>query len=386
MLGGFVELGAKTAGRRKFSLDAALTRALKDAGVWNIAQDERHFGRDLAGRAGVGNGGEVRAAARTQHAQTEWLFTSHARSCTERPAAFTSTKRMKEGPLVKPPGEAIVLGMKRMQQLLFFFTPWMFAAAAIAQGKFIQIGYTNCLEVAKLPKAEFDKIGQLKWYFAHASVGANIMDGIADLHELDPALYQLRGVKSGETPPAATEAGVIYEHNRGNPGWKAKFDKFHACVSGGWRAPRVNIVVNKLCYIDQTASVNYYINSMTNLEAACPSTTLVYTTIPLMTDPDMLNYLRNGFNRRLRDWCRANGKVLLDIADIEAHDPKGAPCTFNYHGKACQKLCADYTKDGGHLNEQGRQLVARGFYALAAALVNRGAETSAPQTANAATK
>ena len=255
----------------------------------------------------------------------------------------------------------------------------MCAATAIAQGKFIQIGYASCLEVAQYPKAQFDKIGRLKWYFAHASVGANLMDGIADLHRLDPAACQLRGVPSQAAPPTATEAGVIYEHNRGNPGWKAKFNQFHDCVTGGWRAPRVNVVVNKLCYIDQAASVNYYINSMTNLEAACPETMVVYTTMPLMTGEDGDNYLRHGFNNRLREWCRANGKALLDLADIEAHDPKGAPCTFNYRGQTCQKLCADYTTDGGHLNEAGRQLVARGFYALGAALVNRGAEAQAPR-------
>jgi hypothetical protein len=273
-----------------------------------------------------------------------------------------------------------------MQRLLFFFPPWMFAAAAFAQGKFTQIGYSNCLEVAKYPNSQFDKIGRLKWYFAHASVGANIMDGIADLHKLDPVSYQLRGVSANEAPPAATEAGVIYEHNRGNPGWKAKFDHFHAGVTGGWRAPRVNVVVNKLCYIDQAANVNYYLNSMTNLEAACPGTIVVYATVPLMTGEDNENYLRNGFNNRLREWCRANARVLFDLADIEAHDPKGAPCTFGYRGKTCQKLCADYTVDGGHLNEEGRQSVARGFYALGAALVNRSAETPAPQTASATPK
>lgn len=269
---------------------------------------------------------------------------------------------------------------------MFFLPPWMFAAAAIAQGKFIQIGYSNCQEVARFPKPLFDKIGQLKWYFAHASVGANIMDGIADLHSLDPASYQIRGASAGAAPPASTEGGVIYEHQRGNPGWKAKFDMFHACVSNGWRFPRVNVVVDKLCYIDETASVNYYVNSMTNLEAACPDTIVVYTTMPLMTGEDGENYLRNGYNHRLRDWCRANGKVLFDIADIEAHDPKGALCAYTYRGKTCQKLCSEYTKDGGHLNHEGRQLVARGFYALGAALADRRMENTVVQQAAPATR
>jgi len=254
----------------------------------------------------------------------------------------------------------------------------------MAQGRFIQIGYTNCLSVSKLTPQQVEKIGQLKWYFAHASVGANMMDGIGDLHRLDPHTFQIQAVSAGATPPAATQPGAIYEHQRGNPGWKAKFDQFQSCVSNGWRFPLVNIAMNKLCYIDEHANFNYYINSMTNLEAVYPQTVFVYTTIPLMASEDSDNALRNIYNLRLRDWARASGRVLFDIADIEAHDPSGAPCTFVYHGKTCQKLCADYTRDGGHLNTEGRQLVARGFYALGAALTANPPERTVQPTATAA--
>src|ERR1051326_1747776 len=96
-----------------------------------------------------------------------------------------------------------------------------------------------------------------------------------------------------------------------------------------------------------------------------------HTTMPLMTDADSDNFLRNAFNDRLREWTRQNGRVLFDIADIETHDPNGKPCTFQYRNKTYQKLCDSYTKDGGHLNEAGRQLVAKGFSALAAAVVEK---------------
>jgi lysophospholipase L1-like esterase len=258
---------------------------------------------------------------------------------------------------------------------LYFLPPWLFAAGAVAQGKFIHIDYTNTLAVTKLPREQLDKIGQLKWYFAHASVGANIMDGIADLHQLDPGSCPLRNISASATPPPATQPGAIYDHNRGNPGWKAKFDTFASCVSNGWRFPAVNVALNKLCYIDQTASLRYYLNSMTNLESAYPDTVFVYATMPLMTSEDADNYLRNRFNTHLREWCRTNGRVLFDIADIEAHDAAGAPCEFTYRGKTCQRLCNAYTSDGGHLNPQARQLMARGFYALGAALAARAAET-----------
>ena len=144
-------------------------------------------------------------------------------------------------------------------------------------------GYTNCLAVSGYTQALMNEIGQLKWYFAHASVGVNMMDGVADLRAMSTNLYQFRGASEDEVPPTATLTGMVYEYDRGNPGWQAKVDDFEAYVSNGWRFPKVNLAVNKFCYIDQTASLNYYLSLMSNLEAAFPETVFVHTTIPLMT-------------------------------------------------------------------------------------------------------
>jgi lysophospholipase L1-like esterase len=130
--------------------------------------------------------------------------------------------------------------------------------------------------------------------------------------------------------------------------------------------------MNKLCYIDQGASFKYYLRSMINLEAEFPQTVFGYATIPLTTAEDGDNFLRNAFNDRLREWVNQNGRVLFDIADIEAHDPEGNVWTFQYRERACQKLCEKYSTDGGHLNKPGRQSVARGFYAISAALMETG--------------
>jgi hypothetical protein len=261
--------------------------------------------------------------------------------------------------------------MNAFKRLSYFFLPIPFAAVAVAQDRSIRIGYAECVSATNYPKATIEKIAQLKWYFAHASVGANMMDGVSDLHAMDKGLYPFQGISAYKTPPASAQDGVIYEHNRGNPGWKAKFDGFESCVNKGWHHPKINIAMNKLCYIDQSASFKYYLHSMTNLEAAFPETVIVYTTMPLMTGTDADNFLRNAFNERLREWTRQNGRVLFDLADIEAHASDGNVCTFQYRNKTYQKLCDSYTKDGGHLNETGRQLVAKGFYALAAALIQK---------------
>ena len=66
--------------------------------------------------------------------------------------------------------------MNAFKRLGYFFLPIPFAAVAVAQEKSIRIGYAECVSATNYPKATLEKIGQLKWYFAHASVGANMMD------------------------------------------------------------------------------------------------------------------------------------------------------------------------------------------------------------------
>src|SRR4051812_26923326 len=233
----------------------------------------------------------------------------------------------------------------------YFLLPLPLAAAPLADDKSIRIGYAQCAALAGTPSSFSEKAAKLKWYFAHASVGANMVDGLADLRKSNAGAFPYSTYFCDRTPPPKTKTGTVYEHNRGNPGWKSKFDQFELTVSNGWHFPAVDIVLNKLCYIDELASPRYYIHSMTNLEAAFPQTVFVYMTMPLTTASDWQNALRNGFNDRVRDWARQNGRVLFDLADIESHDAKGQPCTFSRRNKTCHRLCAEYTNDGGHLNE-----------------------------------
>lgn len=243
----------------------------------------------------------------------------------------------------------------------------------VSFGSGLLIAYAAVAAMPALPAPRLAKLGQASWFFAHASVGGNMIAGLSDLHSASASSFPLVPVSAGATPPAAPTPGVVYEFSRGNPGWKSKIDDFADYANQGWREPAASIMLNKLCYIDQNADLDYYLRSQTALEAAHPGTVFVYATIPLTTDADGDNYQRNVFNDALRDWAVANNKALFDIADIEAHDPDGAAHTFVYNGRVCQKLQNGFTTDGGHLNDPaktGRRQVARGFYALAWALMN----------------
>jgi len=240
------------------------------------------------------------------------------------------------------------------------------------------IDHNDLVVLKALPDSAVAAVAEQRWFFAHASVGANMRSGMIDLRSLNASRYplalssvsynstELRAVNA----PASTTAGTIYDCNRGNPGWESKLTVFQNSVTvSGWHDSAVDVVMDKFCYIDQAASADSYLNSMSVLEAAYPNTRFVYITMPLMTAEDSNNVLRNTYNDTVRAYCVANDKLLFDLADIEAHDPDGNAATFSYSGSTYQKLYSGYTTDGGHLNDAGnvgRQQAALGWYAMAA--------------------
>lgn len=262
--------------------------------------------------------------------------------------------------------ETNTIVMKTTIRYLILASSFSLAFAVPAQP--IQIGYTNCLEVASYSQSLMDRITQLRWFFAHASVGGNMVDGVNTLHGSKSSFYQIQTTSEDGTPPSSTQNGFIYEYNRGNPSASAKFNNFAGYVTNGWRFPKVHLSLNKLCYIDQDASLSECIGTMRSLESAFPETVFVYMTMPLTTSTDSDNYKRNVFNDGLRNWTRTNNLVLFDVADIEAHSPTGTLCLYTNNGRVCQYMYGNYSSDGGHLNSTGEKLVAAGFYALGAAL------------------
>ena len=222
-----------------------------------------------------------------------------------------------------------------------------------------------------------DVIGSQRWFFSHASVGANMVSGMSALHGATPSRYQLAissvGYNSAElranNPPGSTVRGTVYECNRGNPGWQAKWIILdNSVTTSGWRFGAVDVVMDKLCYIDPTANPSNYVTVLSGLEARYSNTVFVYMTMPVTTDEDADNRQRNQYNTYVRQFCAANAKLLFDIADIEAHDTNGVQASFTNAAVVYQKLWPGYTSDGGHLEALGQQRAGLGWYATAATL------------------
>ncbi len=234
------------------------------------------------------------------------------------------------------------------------------------------IDHNSVDTVAEFPQATMETIGSQKWYFTHASVGANILDGLVGLSVAEPSRYLLLVTEIGDYDPypGGDVVGVVYDNHRGNPTWQEKISLFEDAVRNmDWREPNVNVVMNKFCYIDWMAEPQAYLTSMAALEDEFPNTHFVYLTMPLMSYASDLAVKRSDFNQVVRQYCVANDRNLLDIADIEAHDPLGNPVSDVFEGTTVPLLYGGYTTDGGHLNDLGAERVALGWYAMAESLI-----------------
>ncbi len=257
------------------------------------------------------------------------------------------------------------------------FVATLFVLAVAGPSGAQVVDHRHLAAVASFPPSVVDEIGSQRWLFTHASVGGNMVEGLADLHALDATHYPLvtqnvgfdAGLNRAEAPPATTLPGTVYECPRGNPAWSEKVAIFDSSVRlAGWHLPQVDAAMDKYCYIDPEADAATTTAAMAALRAAYPTTAIVYTTMPLTTGEDAENVQRNQYNQAVRVHCASTGAVLYDLADMEAYDPSGVAQTFLSGGQTYQKLYAGYTDDGGHLNVTGRRRIATGWYAVAAVL------------------
>ena len=78
VLGFFIQLGAEFSRGNKSRGEIPRTRMTENTRGFDVTQNERNARRDFSRRAGIGNGDEVRAFARTEHPDAEHFLIRHA--------------------------------------------------------------------------------------------------------------------------------------------------------------------------------------------------------------------------------------------------------------------------------------------------------------------
>ncbi len=179
---------------------------------------------------------------------------------------------------------------------------------------------------AAIPDSTIRRIrSNTRIYYAHSSHGAQLIQGMSILHAQD-TLYSLPSIHE-----VADDLGEW-----GDTSWAPPTRVYLNAH------PEINVVMYSWCIglvrgHNDSAGIYAYLNKLDELGRAYPGVAFVYMTGPLDGSGNELY----GHNTLIRNYCRANGKVLFDFGDIECHDPDGNyyPGTHDYC-EWCYDWCA----------------------------------------------
>lgn len=185
-------------------------------------------------------------------------------------------------------------------------------------------------DLKNVPKEWMDAAANLQIYYVHTSHGSQVTDGLNGL-----ATFSAQN----SNPVGYTINQPIddhYETDLGNSNWPTITRNYLNSNSG------VDVVMWSWCGQVSGSSqkgIEDYLAAMTKLEQDYPNVKFIYMTGHL--DGTGVSGNLNVRNNQIRDYCRTNGKLLLDFADIESYDPDG-----NYYlDKGVNDEC-NYDSDG----------------------------------------
>jgi hypothetical protein len=229
----------------------------------------------------------------------------------------------------------------------------------------------------------------MRTFFAHQSVGADILAGIEQLNR-DGArvarVLDLAQAGAALEPDLTHSLLIIHERIGVNREPLTKIAGFRAVLDAKHR-PEVDVAVLKFCYIDIATQADagtlwrHYETAIEELSTAHPEVRLVHCTVPLRSLPEgpyawlrravsqrlghrhpaiAANRARDWFNRQLREHFGGDHQ-LFDLAALESRRANGKPCELIDAGTRVPSLAREWTYDGGHLNDRGRTMAAAAF-------------------------
>jgi hypothetical protein len=234
--------------------------------------------------------------------------------------------------------------------------------------------------VRSIPDAEWQKLSSKKIYFAHQSVGFNILNGIEKIIGENPQI-KLNIVRTSQSDDF--NKGVLAHSTVGENGKpQTKVDAFLANISNGI-GDKANAAALKFCYLDFNGSTDVqevftgYKTAIEKIRQEYPDLKIIHITVPLLkiqigprawvkriigrpvTGTDD-NIKRLEYNELLAAEY-GNKDPIFDLSKIESTYPDGTREIFKKHGKTYYALAPEYTIDGGHLNEKGKRIVSEQF-------------------------
>lgn len=220
--------------------------------------------------------------------------------------------------------------------------------------------------------AALESISRARVFFAHRSVGANILElGI-------PQIYSDAGV----TPPTITDGlpaagGSIGDHwldQTDDP--RSKLRDFDAWMRSKGVGSATDVALMKFGYIDILKNTDVqglfsdYKAMMTRLAADFPHVRFVHATVSMTRWDAENNASIESFNQLMRQEYGNSGR-LFDLARVLSTCSNG---TRDEHrtetGRHYFQICEEFTSDGGHLSELGAKAAAMEMLAELARVLN----------------
>ncbi len=203
----------------------------------------------------------------------------------------------------------------------------------------------HCTDIAKIPAAWIDQArSRMRIGYGHTSHGSQPVSGMMTFRGDSGSAFYFSYSDWGLQP------GVFLNDYWGNDGGA---DDLGHEGDLGWRAATIemlsrpgndrNVVIWSWCggVSDNSESgISAYLNAMAGLEKDYPDVQFVYMTGHLDGGGAGGNLHRR--NEQIRSFCRTNGKILFDFADIESFPPGGGT---NYMERMADDNC-DYDSDG----------------------------------------
>ncbi len=276
--------------------------------------------------------------------------------------------------------------------LLVLSTLALAAAVLVWQDKSGDRGRLTSADVASAANTPaLRKAAGLRVFFAHQSVGGNIVDALPGAYAASgipaPPVVQLSGTPGG--PPGLEDFGGVFTHvmigENGDP--LGKIRDFDTWIRSGL-GERIDVAFLKLCYIDLTAGTDVdevfetYHRTLDALERDFPEVRFIAVTTPLTTEPALRtrikalvggsnpapadNVARQRFNNLLRT---TYGTRVFDVAALESMAPDGTRVTGTSEGQDYFALYAGYAVDEGHLDRITSEVVAARLLAFLAGQV-----------------
>lgn len=175
----------------------------------------------------------------------------------------------------------------------------------------------KCVDLSKVPSSYIEDAKKtIRIAYGHTSHGSQIVSGMQALKNSDP-LYSFNSGASSLSLIDKTPKGDL-----GNPDRTSWADRTRDFLKGPGKDR--NMIIWSWCGQVSKASaqdIQTYLDLMSGLEKEFPTVKFVYMTGHLDGSGESGNL--NQRNEQIREFCRTNGKILFDFADIESYDPDG---------------------------------------------------------------